>query len=41
MVLLQPDAAEVGILFECGEPGGSPYDRIAFTSFAASGLKGQ
>jgi sialidase-1 len=41
MVLLHPDVAEVGILFECGETGGSPYDRIAFTSFSVIDLTSQ
>ncbi|MCA8995627.1 MAG: exo-alpha-sialidase [Planctomycetaceae bacterium] len=38
MVRLAEDSTKVGILFECGDQGGSAYDRIEFVVLDASGL---
>jgi len=38
MVRITTEGDNVGILFECGDPGGGAYDRIAFTVLSTSDL---
>jgi sialidase-1 len=38
MVRIDPDGERIGVVFEAGDPGGRPYERIDFVELAVSSL---